>query len=89
MNTELVLNVSYETIKVILMISAPMLISGLIVGIIISILQVMTQIQEMTLTFVPKIIAVFVAMMAFGPWMLRKLMDFTVGIISVIPNLIR
>jgi len=67
MNTELVLNVSYEALKMILLISMPMLLAGLLIGVAISIVQVMTQIQEMTLTFVPKIIVVFVAMMVCGP----------------------
>ncbi len=89
MSSEFVLKISYETLKVMLLISMPMLLAGLIVGVIISIIQVMTQIQEMTLTFVPKIIAVFVTMMIFGPWMLRKLTDFTVNIITQIPNFIR
>jgi flagellar biosynthetic protein FliQ len=89
MNTELVLNVSYEALKMILLISMPMLLAGLLIGVAISIVQVMTQIQEMTLTFVPKIIVVFVAMMVCGPWMLRKLMDFTVNLISEIPALVR
>jgi len=89
MNTELVLNISYETIKVILLISMPMLLAGLIIGVLISIIQVMTQIQEMTLTFVPKIIVVFLAMMLCGPWMLRKLMDFTLLLMSRIPTLVR
>ena len=89
MNPELIVHISSETLKAILLISMPMLLSGLIVGIIISIIQVMTQIQEMTLTFVPKIIVVFITMMICGPWMLRKLMDFTINIFSNIPNIIR
>ncbi len=89
MNTELVLNVSYEALKIILVISMPILLAGLLIGVLISIIQVMTQIQEMTLTFVPKIIVVFIVMMICGPWMLRKLMDFTVSLISEIPTLVR
>ena len=89
MDTELVLKISYETLKIMLLVSMPMLLAGLIVGVLISIIQVMTQIQEMTLTFVPKIIVVFIAMMLFGPWMLRKLMDFTINLMSEIPNLVR
>ncbi|RLB12944.1 MAG: flagellar biosynthetic protein FliQ [Deltaproteobacteria bacterium] len=89
MNTELVMRISYETLKIMLLISMPILLAGLIVGVLISIIQVMTQIQEMTLTFVPKIIVVFITMILFGPWMLRKLMDFTVNLISEIPNLVR
>ena len=89
MNTELVLRISFETLKIMFLVSMPVLLAGLIVGVLISIIQVMTQIQEMTLTFVPKIIVVFIAMMLFGPWMLRKLMDFTINIITEIPNLVR
>ncbi len=89
MNTELVLNISYDALKMILLISMPMLLSGLLIGVLISIIQVMTQIQEMTLTFVPKIIVVFITMMICGPWMLRKLMDFTTRLISEIPTLVR
>jgi len=89
MDTELVLKISYETLKIMLLVSMPMLLAGLIVGVLISIIQVMTQIQEMTLTFVPKIIVVFIAIMLFGPWMLRKLMDFTINLMSEIPNLVR
>jgi len=89
MSTALVLNISYESIKLMLLISMPILVAGLIVGVIISIIQVMTQIQEMTLTFVPKIIVVFLVMIMCGPWMLRKLIDFTFMIFSQIPNLVR
>ena len=89
MNTELVMKISFETLKIMFLISMPVLLAGLIVGVLISIIQVMTQIQEMTLTFVPKIIVVFIVMMLFGPWMLRKLTDFTVNVLTEIPNLVR
>jgi flagellar biosynthetic protein FliQ len=59
-----------------LLITAPILIPVMVVGLAISVLQVVTQVQEMTLTFVPKIIAVFIAIVVFGPWMLRKLLAF-------------
>ncbi|RLB07712.1 MAG: flagellar biosynthetic protein FliQ [Deltaproteobacteria bacterium] len=89
MYTDLVLNISSEALKMILMVSMPMLLTGLLIGVLISIIQVITQIQEMTLTFVPKIIAVFITIMICGPWMLRKLIDFTTTLISEIPTLVR
>ncbi len=89
MESQFVIKISYETLKIIFLISMPMLLAGLIVGIIVSIFQVITQIQEMTLTFVPKLIAVFITMILFGPWILRKLTDFTTDLISRIPVFIR
>ena len=70
-----------------LLISAPMLIAGLIVGLGISILQAVTQIHEVTLTFIPKILAVSVALMVALPWMLQKMLDFMRLLISQIPLL--
>jgi len=62
-----------------------MLLLGLAVGVLISILQSVTQIQEMTLTFVPKLIATMLALIFFGPWMLRLLISFTVELYSKLP----
>ncbi len=66
----------------VLEISAPMLILGLVVGLIISIFQATTQIQEQTLAFVPKIVAVLLALLLFGPWIITKLVDFTTQILG-------
>ena len=71
-----VLDVAREAIYTIIICSAPMLIISLVVGLIISIFQTVTSIQEQTLTFVPKIIAVFVGMMIFGSWTLKYLTEF-------------
>lgn len=60
-----------------LLVSAPMLLIGLIVGLIISVFQTLTHVQEMTLTFIPKILSIFGAMILFMPWMLRELTEFT------------
>lgn len=65
-----------EAISTVLIVSAPMLGIGLIVGLVISVLQATTQIHEQTLTFIPKIIAVLFAMVFFGPWMLHTLLSF-------------
>ena len=67
-------------------VTAPLLGLTLLVGLAISILQVVTQVQEMSLAFVPKIIAAAIALAIFGPWMLRKLVGFSVRLIENIPN---
>ena len=72
-----------------ILVSAPILLSSLIVGLIISILQATTQIQEQTLSFVPKILAIFGALIILGPWMLKKLMDFTTYLFNLIPYMIK
>ena len=76
MTTDLALQLFAEMLFTALLITAPILIPVMIVGLAISVLQVVTQVQEMTLTFVPKIVAVFIAIVVFGPWMLRKLLAF-------------
>jgi flagellar biosynthetic protein FliQ len=65
-----------------LFICAPVLIPVMVVGLVISILQVVTQVQEVSLTFVPKIIVVFASLVLFGPWMLRKLLAFAAAAIT-------
>lgn len=71
-----VLDIAKETLFVIIKVAAPLLLISLIVGLIVSIFQTVTSIQEQTLTFVPKIIAVFLGMMLFGSWMLNSLTGF-------------
>jgi flagellar biosynthetic protein FliQ len=87
MTVEYILALGREAISLTLMIAAPMLLLGLIVGVTISILQAVTQIQEMTLTFVPKIIAVAVALLVFLPWIISRLVIFTTQLYGNIPNL--
>ena len=89
MTPEFVVHFAQEAIKVTLYVSMPMLVLGLIVGVAISIFQAVTQIQEMTLTFVPKILVVLVALLFFSSWMLEQLMQFTVTTINQIPYYIR
>ena len=76
MTVETVLDVAVETIWVIIITSAPLLIISLVVGLIISIFQAVTSIQEQTLTFVPKILAIFVGIMIFGSFILNTIIDF-------------
>jgi len=79
---DLVINLAQEAVTMVLLLAAPMLLFGLIVGLLVSIFQATTQIQEATLAFVPKIFAVLMAFMIFNPWMLNKLKDFTIELFS-------
>ena len=78
-----------ETFKIALMLALPMLLAGLVAGLIISIFQATTQINEMTLTFVPKILLVAVILIFLMPWMMNEMMDFTRGVLNRIPTLIQ
>jgi flagellar biosynthesis protein FliQ len=89
MTTDLIMGIAAETMKVTLLVSAPVLLVGLVVGLMISIFQAVTQVQEMTLAFVPKIIAVMLALLFAAPWMLDTLVSFTHNLFSNIPNYIK
>lgn len=89
MTVELVKEISGEVFRTIILASGPVLIVSLAVGLAVSFFQAVTQIQEFTLTFVPKIIAVFVCVFLMLPWMARILMAFTVKIIEKIPEYAR
>lgn len=80
------MNLAIETYKITLILSLPMLLVGLVIGLMISIFQATTQINEMTLTFVPKILAVIVVIIFTMPWMLNMLMDFTARVLNMIPT---
>ena len=88
MTVDFVVGIMGEAIKVTLLVAAPVLIVGLIVGVAISLFQAVTQIQEMTLVFVPKIVAVLVVLVAALPWMLSLLMTFTHNLFVNIPSYI-
>ncbi len=89
MTPEFVATIMASAIKMALLISAPMLLLGLIVGLMISVFSAVTQIQEMTLTFVPKIVVVFVALLVFLPWIIEKLVTYTVNLFSTLPMIVR
>ncbi|GGB30393.1 flagellar biosynthesis protein FliQ [Virgibacillus dakarensis] len=80
MNSEFVLALAEKGIYTILLVTGPLLILALAVGLLVSIFQATTQIQEQTLAFIPKIVAVLVGMVFFGPWMLTKMIEFTVDL---------
>lgn len=89
MTPEFLITLAKESITLTIAISMPILGIGLVVGLLISIFQTVTSIQEMTLTFVPKIIAVFLGLLFFAPWMGGKLAAFTEKLIMNIPIYIR
>ncbi len=89
MDQAIVIDVAREAIKSVLLVSAPILGLGLLVGLIVSIVQATTQIQEPTLSFIPKIIAVSLTMLVFGPWMMNIMYEFTVRLFENIPSYIK
>jgi len=88
-SSDMAIQIGRDALMMVMLISAPMLGLALFVGIAVSIFQATTQIQEQTLAFVPKIIAVFVAVLLFGPWMLSLVVNYTREIFMNIPQLIR
>ena len=88
MTPEFVVGFARQAIELALMISLPMLGIGLIVGVAVSIIQAATQIQEMTLSFIPKIVSIFVALLLSFPWIMDKMITFTQNVFLNIPNYI-
>ncbi|MGI6606262.1 MAG: flagellar biosynthesis protein FliQ [Peptococcia bacterium] len=87
MTQDFIIYLGKEAVYTILLLSVPLLGTSLLVGLMISIFQATTQIQEQTLTFVPKIVVIFICLIIFGPWMLNLLVAFTTNVISAIPSL--
>ena len=88
MTPEFVVGFARQSIELALMISLPMLGIGLIVGVSVSIIQAATQIQEMTLSFIPKIVSIFIALLISFPWIMDKMITFTQTVFLNIPNYI-
>jgi flagellar biosynthetic protein FliQ len=86
--TQTVLTIAQQAMEVTLMVSAPLLLAALVTGLVISILQAATQINEMTLSFIPKLIAMFLVMAIAGPWMLTTMVDYTRRMLLQIPTVI-
>lgn len=82
MNNADMLKLAQDSIRTVLFVAAPMLIISLAVGLIVSVIQAVTQIQEATLAFVPKIIAVFLSMLIFGPWIIDVITEFASGLFA-------
>lgn len=88
MSGEFVVSLAEQGIITVLMISGPLLILALAVGLLVSIFQATTQIQEQTLAFVPKIVAVMFGLVFFGPWMLTRIVEFTANILQNLTSVI-
>ena len=88
MTPELVLNIAQQAIQIVLILTAIILLPALCVGILVSMFQAATQINEQTLSFIPKLIVTFLTLMLAGPWMLKSLIDFTQRIIEGIPSIL-
>lgn len=88
MTPESVMTMGRTAMEVTLMVSAPLLLVALIVGLVISIFQAATQINEATLSFIPKLVGVFVALVVAGPWMLSVMLDYMRQVFTGIPGLI-
>ncbi|TVO57295.1 MULTISPECIES: flagellar biosynthesis protein FliQ [Denitromonas] len=83
-----VIDIGRQAVEVTLLVAAPLFIAALVTGLLISIFQAATQINEMTLSFVPKVIAIFVTLIVAGPWMITLLTDFMTRMFESIPALI-
>ena len=88
MDQDTVINLATQAMTLAVEVAGPMLIAGLVIGLVISIFQAVTSIQEQTLTFIPKIIALAVIIVVLGPWMLRQVVDYTENFYQSIPTLI-
>ena len=88
MTPETVMTMAHQAMQVALMLAAPLLLVALVVGLVVSLFQAATQINESTLSFIPKLIAVFVALVVAGPWMLNLMLDYMRQMLTGIPGMI-
>jgi flagellar biosynthesis protein FliQ len=89
MSEMMIIDLGRKTLMMVLILSGPMLLLSLVVGLIISIFQAATQITEMTLTFIPKLVAMGIALLVFLPWMLQLFKGFFVELLEMIPAMLR
>ena len=88
MTPEVVMNLGRQAVEMTLILAGPLLLSALVVGLIVSIFQAATQINEQTLSFIPKLIATFIALLLAGPWMLQMMVEFIRRLLENIPQMI-
>ena len=88
MTPELVMNIGREAIEMTLILSGPLLLAALVIGLIISIFQAATQINEQTLSFIPKLVGTFLVLILAGPWMLQMMVDYIRRLFESIPQII-
>ena len=89
MNENVLIDITRQTLYIIIKTSAPLLLVSLVVGLVISIIQTITSIQEQTLTFVPKLIAIFLVIMLFGNWIMHTITEFTVALFNSFSTFIK
>ncbi len=88
MNSQTVLTLGEQALQLTMLLSAPLLLTALVVGLVVSVFQAATQINEMTLSFIPKLVAMFAVLIVAGPWMLSMLVDYMHRLFSSIPQMI-
>lgn len=88
MTPDAVIDITQRALIVLMLVGAPLLVSALLIGLLIGMVQAATQVNEMTLSFIPKILVMIAALFAMGPWMLQTLIDYSQRLISSIPSLI-
>ena len=88
MTPEMVMNLVRQALEITILVSAPLLLTALVTGLLVSVFQAATQINEMTLSFIPKLLAMAAVLALTGPWMLRTLIEYTRGLIESIPGMV-
>jgi flagellar biosynthetic protein FliQ len=88
MTPEIIVGLVQQALEVTILLSAPLLLTALVTGLVVSVFQAATQINEMTLSFIPKLLAIFAALVLAGPWMLNVIVDFTRRLLEGIPGMI-
>ncbi len=88
MTPGIIIDIGRQAVQTTLMMAAPLFLAALLTGLLISVFQAATQINEMTLSFVPKLVAIFITLVVAGPWMLTLITDFAQRLITSIPSLI-
>lgn len=88
MTPTMVIDIGRQAVEVTLLMATPMFLAALLTGLTVSVFQAATQINEMTLSFVPKLVAIFIAMVVTGPWMLSMISDFATRLLISIPSMI-
>ena len=88
MTQETVLQLGRNALEMSLILAGPVLVFGLVAGLAVAVFQALTQIHEMTLTFIPKIGATILALALFGPWMLQKMLNYTIALVESVPGIV-
>jgi flagellar biosynthetic protein FliQ len=88
MNQDTVVNLATQAMELALKVAGPLMLVGLVVGLVVSVFQAVTQIQEQSLSFIPKIIGMAIVIVVLGPWMLGQLVDYAQSLYLQIPNLV-